>query len=61
MSVYKVTLKKREEVAEGTIAFHFEKPTGFSFKAGQAIDVVLMDPALTVDRPSARWLGEPRS
>jgi ferredoxin-NADP reductase len=28
-------LVRREEVAEGTMAFHFEKPSGFKFKAGQ--------------------------
>src|SRR6202162_414729 len=37
-------LIRREEVAEGTIAFHFEKPTGFKFKAGQFADVTLVDP-----------------
>ena len=36
-----VRLKGREQVAEGTTAFHFEKPAGFSFKPGQAIDIVL--------------------
>jgi ferredoxin-NADP reductase len=35
------------------MAFHFEKPTGFSFKPGQAIDVVLIDPP-TTDPQSAR-------
>jgi ferredoxin-NADP reductase len=30
-----------EEVAEGTWAFHLEKPPGFTFKPGQAIDLVL--------------------
>ena len=44
MTVYDVTLRKREPVAEGTTAFHFDKPAGFSFKAGQAVDVVLVDP-----------------
>src|ERR1700737_4229352 len=28
-------LMRREEVAEGTMAFHFAKPSGFKFKAGQ--------------------------
>jgi hypothetical protein len=28
-------LVRREEVAEGTMAFHFEKPSGFKFEAGQ--------------------------
>jgi ferredoxin-NADP reductase len=37
----------REEVAEGTMAFHFEKPSGFNFKAGQSADVTLTDPPET--------------
>ena len=28
-------LKYRKEVAEGTMAFRFEKPSGWAFKAGQ--------------------------
>jgi ferredoxin-NADP reductase len=37
-------LIRREEVAEGTMAFHFEKPSGFNFKAGQSADVTLNTP-----------------
>lgn len=37
-------LKGREQVAEGTMAFHFENPAGFEFRAGQAMDVTLLDP-----------------
>ena len=40
-------LIRREEVAEGTMAFHFEKPSGFKFKAGQFADVTLIDPPET--------------
>jgi ferredoxin-NADP reductase len=40
-------LNCREEVAEGTMAFHFDKPNGFEFRAGQAIDVTLLDPPET--------------
>ena len=40
-------LVRREEVAEGTMAFHFEKPSGFKFKAGQFADVTLIDPPET--------------
>ena len=36
-----VKLAAREDVAEGTMAFHFDKPPGFTFKPGQAIDLVL--------------------
>ncbi|MGC1484017.1 MAG: FAD-dependent oxidoreductase [Candidatus Acidiferrum sp.] len=37
-------LKDRKEVAEGTMAFQFEKPSGWTFKAGQYIDMTLLDP-----------------
>jgi ferredoxin-NADP reductase len=47
MPTYKSSLVAREEVAEGTMAFHFEKPDGFDFKAGQAIDLTLIDPPET--------------
>jgi ferredoxin-NADP reductase len=40
-------LKGREEVAERTMAFHFEKPSGWTFKAGQAMDMTLLDPSET--------------
>ena len=47
MSTYEAKLQGREEIARGTMAFHFEKPAGFIFKPGQAIDLVLPDaPAL---------------
>ncbi len=32
------------EVAEGTSAFRFEKPEGFTFKAGQTLDWTLVNP-----------------
>lgn len=37
-------LKRRQEIAEGTMAFHFEKPAGWAFKPGQYIDMTLLDP-----------------
>lgn len=45
MTAVGVTLIGRESVAERTTAFHFSKPEGFLFKAGQAIDVILPDAA----------------
>lgn len=47
MADQKSKLIRREEVAEGTMAFHFEKPSGFTFKAGQSADVTLVDPPET--------------
>jgi len=34
-------LQGREDVAQGTAAFHFARPAGFSFKPGQALDLIL--------------------
>jgi len=47
MAIYKVKLKSRQEIASGTMAFHFEKPKGFSYKAGQFGDVTLANPPET--------------
>lgn len=44
---YKVKLVKKEEVAEGTMAFFWEKPQGFEFKSGQTMDITLINPAET--------------
>jgi ferredoxin-NADP reductase len=41
MSAYQSTLLGRTEVAEGTMAFQFEKPKDFVFTAGQYIDLTL--------------------
>ncbi len=37
-------LLSRNSVAEGTMAFHFARPAGFTFKAGQAADLTLLNP-----------------
>ena len=44
MSIHEAVLQRKEDVADRTTAFHFSRPPGFSFKAGQAIDVVLPGP-----------------
>lgn len=41
MSTYNVRFNSSETIADGTMAFHFERPADFKFKAGQAIDLVL--------------------
>ncbi len=33
-----VKLKDRQEIAEGTFVFHFEKPANFNFTPGQFVD-----------------------
>jgi len=47
MSIHMVRLIGRERVAEGTMAFHFEKPAGFLYKAGQFADFTLINPPET--------------
>lgn len=42
-----VKLIKKEEIANGTMAFHFEKPEGFEFRAGQFGDLTLISPSET--------------
>ncbi|MYN13517.1 oxidoreductase [Pusillimonas sp. TS35] len=41
MSAHIVKLLSRQDVADRTAAFAFEKPAGFHFKPGQAIDIIL--------------------
>lgn len=38
MSLPTTKLLKKEEVAERTVSFYFEKPAGFEYKAGQVAD-----------------------
>ena len=47
LAVFRTRLLSRNSVAEGTMAFHFARPIGFSFKAGQAADLTLLNPPET--------------
>jgi ferredoxin-NADP reductase len=47
MPDFATELISREEIAESTMAFHFRKPEGFDFRAGQAIDLTLLNPPET--------------
>jgi len=47
-------LKDRQEVAESTMAFWFEKPSGWTFKAGQYLDMTLLDPSETDSEGNVR-------
>lgn len=44
---YKSTLTSKKEIANGTMQFSFKKPEGFSFKAGQSVDVTIPNPPET--------------
>lgn len=46
-SAHTSTLTRREEIAEGTMAFYFAKPADFQFRAGQSMDMTLLNPPET--------------
>jgi len=54
MPIYTVKLLKKEDIAEETMAFHFEKPQGFAFKAGQFGDFTLLNPSETDEEGNTR-------
>jgi len=47
MANFTTRLKSRSRVADSTLAFRFEKPEGFEFKAGQFLTWSLIDPPET--------------
>jgi ferredoxin-NADP reductase len=47
MPKYQTKLIAREEIATGTMAFHFAKPKDYSFVAGQNNDITLINPPET--------------
>ncbi|KAI5913739.1 FAD-dependent oxidoreductase [Azoarcus sp. PA01] len=49
-----VKLIRKEMIADGTMAFHFAKPEGFEFRAGQFADFTLIDPPETDDEGNTR-------
>ena len=51
---YASKLLSRVEVADGTMAFHFEKPSQFDFKPGQSADVTLFNPPETDSEGNTR-------
>lgn len=53
-SGYRVRLITRREVAQRTMAFYFERPPGFTFTAGQFIDLTLLDPPETDPEANTR-------
>lgn len=54
MASFTVTLIRKQEVAEGTLAFYFDKPAGFEFKAGQCAHLQLIDPPETDEEGNGR-------
>src|ERR1044071_4845555 len=46
-TTYLLTLQDRHQAAEHNMALQIEKPDGFTFMAGQSIDLTLMHPSET--------------
>ena len=44
---FMLTLRRRETVVAQTGVFHFDKPSGFQFVAGQTLDLTLLNPGET--------------
>lgn len=57
IAAYEVTLKDKKQIAEGTMAFVFEKPRGFHFRAGQHVRITLLNPPETDMKGNSRFLS----
>lgn len=57
MAKYQLQLIRSQTVAEGTMAFYFKKPEGFSFKAGQCAQFTLIEPPQTDDEGNSRYFS----
>lgn len=51
---YTIKLKNKKEIAAGTMAFYFDKPDGFIYKAGQFGDFTLINPTDTDEEGNIR-------
>lgn len=45
MPDWRITLKRRETIAQRTMAFYFDKPPELQFTAGQFVDLMLVNPS----------------
>lgn len=56
MPDWRVKLLRQEEIADQTMAFHFEKPKDLQFSAGQFVDLTLINPPEIDSAGSTRTL-----
>jgi ferredoxin-NADP reductase len=54
-AAYKVALKSKQQIAEGTHEFVFERPEEFRFNAGQHVRMTLIDPPENDTERSSRF------
>lgn len=57
MAEFKTKLTRKEEIANGTMAFYFEKPEGLVYEPGQHPTVRLINPSQTDDEGNDRTLS----
>jgi ferredoxin-NADP reductase len=56
-AAFDVAFKGKKTIAEGTVAFRFEKPKGFQMQAGQHIRMTLLDPPETDSEGNSRFFS----
>lgn len=54
MTNYTSKLIEKKEIAEGTMAFYFERPPGFEYKAGNSLDLTVIEPPETDAKGNTR-------
>jgi ferredoxin-NADP reductase len=54
MPLFTTEFRAAGELAEGTASFRFAKPEGFAFKAGQSLNLTLLDPPETDAKGATR-------
>lgn len=52
--IQNIKLKEKKDIARDTIAFYFDKPDGFEYRAGQFGDYTLIDPPETDEEGNTR-------
>lgn len=57
MNLVNIKLVKKEPVAEGTFSFYFSKPSAFSFKPGQYVEMVLDEMPYQDEKGNRRYFS----
>ncbi len=55
--IFNVKLINKKDIADGTLAFYFNKPAGLEFRAGQFADITLINPSETDSEGDTRSLS----
>jgi ferredoxin-NADP reductase len=57
LAAFEVALKEKKNLAEGTLAFRFEKPKDFPARAGQHLRMTLLEPPETDSAGTSRFFS----